>query len=205
MPNKSVTASDAPRRQRRPSRAKIELMRKVTALDASKDWQGAIDALDEWLLSCDPKDVEVLLLKGYILDSKHRFAVAHRVYREVLRVSPDNPPALLEVGSYHTNIHGEHGKALRYFSRALRLIEAGRFFTNERDELVEACTEKAKTLLRLRRPLAALRVIVRGLEKYPTDIVLGSALQQAQKLYRATQEKRLGKHYLEVTKKLGIT
>lgn len=173
-------------------------------MEASKDWRGAIRALDEWLRGTDPRDVEVLLSKGYILDSVHRFAAGFRIYREVLRIAPNNPPALIQVGSYYANIRRDDRKALRYFRRALRLVEAGQAFEDEEDEFVDACTENAGALLRLKRPLAALRIIVKGLQKHPGNIVLGGVLQRAQEQYRAAQEKRLGKHYFKVKKQLGI-
>lgn len=181
---------------------KRRLFRAVHDLTLPRESSKAIELINEYLRETNLTDVDVLLLKGHVLDSSHEFDQGLRVYQQVLRIDRDNAPALNDLGGYYSNIKRDYRKALRYYTRALRLIESGRFHLDEQDEFIEACVGKADALRELNRPMDALKCIVHGLQKYPADIVLGGALERAQEWYRALQERKFGKRYHKVKRQL---
>ncbi len=140
----------------------------------------------------DPDDVDLLILRGNLLDTMNRFEEAARLYRRVLRLDPDNPLALVDLADSYACAREEHRNALRYYDRALRALERGRFHANAAEEFVEACVGKAETLLDLDRPLDALRTVLGGLARYPTDLELGGVLQRAQAAYQALLARQAG-------------
>lgn len=187
-------------------RKKKEVFRTAGHFALNDEPTQAIKVIDGYLHQIDPidpNDVDLLLLKGHILDSIHKFYQALNVYRKVLRVDRDNAPGLIEVGGYFSNIKRNHRKALWYFARALRLVESGRFHLDEEDEFIEACTEKAGALLALKRPIEALKCIVHGLQKYPASLLLGDALQRAQKEYEAIRERKFSKRYRTLKRQIA--
>jgi len=191
-----------PRLMQQQIREKAKLFRTARRLTLNDEPRGAIQLLDKYLGEIDPTDVDVLLLKGHILDSIHEFDQALTAYRKVLRIEHNNAAALNELGGYYSNIRHDYPKALRYHGRALALIETGRFHRDEEDEFIEACTEKAAALLELNRPMDALRCIVHGLEKYPAAILLGDALQSAQQRYQARRDRKLSKRFRKLKKQI---
>lgn len=163
----------------------------------------AIKVIEEYFHEIDPNDVDLLLLKGHILDSIHKFDQALNIYRKVLRVDRDNAPGLIDLGGYYSNIKRNYRKALWYYARALRLVESGRFHLDEEDEFIDACTEKAGALLALKRPMEALKCIVHGLQKYPASLLLGDALKRAQAQYEDVRERKFGKRYRTLKRQIA--
>lgn len=184
-------------------RKKKEVFRTAGHFALNDEPTQAIKVIDGYLHQIDPNDLDLLLLKGHILGSIHKFDQALNVYRKVLRVDRDNAPALIDLGGYFSNIKRNYRKALWYYARALRLVESGRFHLDEEDEFIDACTEKAGALLALKRPIEALKCIVHGLQKYPASLLLGDALQRAQKEYEAVRDRKFSKRYRTLKRQIA--
>jgi tetratricopeptide (TPR) repeat protein len=178
---------------------KRALFRRIAQLQP----RNSLRVIDAYLRDVDPKDLDVLLYKGYSLDSISEFDKALGVYRRVLRIDRENVPALIQLGAYYSNIKRDNKKALRCYARALRLIELGRYHWDKEDEFVDACTSMADVLLALKRPMEAVTCVVNGLQKYPADSALGDALQRAQAQYEVLRDRKFGKRYHVWNKRLA--
>src|SRR5438094_517387 len=104
----------------------------------------AIKLIDDYLSKTDPNDVDLLLLKGNILDILLEYDQSVPIYRKVLRIEPKNARALIDLGDVYVN-KDAHRKAIPYYDRALRLIKLGQnssglySYSHKEDEFVAAC------------------------------------------------------------------
>jgi tetratricopeptide (TPR) repeat protein len=166
---------------------KIHVLRTARDL-ASSDPERAIEVLDEYLAANPRNAVDVLIIKGNILDMQERFDEAREVCERALRLHPTNVPALIDLGDHYSNIEGNFRKALSCYDRALDLLESGHYYFNKEDEYVTACREKAGALVQLNRPREAMKCLIKGLLRYPMSSILLDALQRARASYDQSKE-----------------
>ena len=170
------------------------VMDKVRSLDLLREAPKAIRLLDQYLETVNREDIDVLRLKGNVLDIQLKFENSRQIYKHILRHCPDNTLALIDMGDAWAR-SDEYARAIPYYNRALRLINNGHYTSGmyvypfKEDEFIEASKGKAEALLELKRPLAALRCLVNALQKYPADISLGSSLCRTQEAYAKWRRK----------------
>jgi len=156
--------------------------------------QEALKVIDQYLSEVDGTDAQLLVLKGNVLESQGRFTPAKKMYEAAIRVDPNNTQALTDLGEYYAESRRSYSKALQYLNKAIRILQDSGLTDDLEDNYVAACTEKASLLVKLRRPEEALKVIVDGLQRFPTSRLLSDSLQQAQenfhKLKTATKPSR---------------
>jgi len=122
-------------------------------------------------------------------------------------VDRSNTLALIDLGDAYSN-QGKYQASIKYYDRALKLIRKGKHtsgmyvYPEKGEEYITACEGKATSLLELNRPMAALKCIVEGLQKYPSDINLGTTLQKAQKRYGVLQRRQFEKRKQNLRRKL---
>lgn len=150
----------------------------------------AIALIDSSLVNADPEDEDLLILKANILQSVRKFKQADRIYRSVLRRSPDNTLALIDWADRLSSSRSGMRSALRYYDKALVLIERGKHRLSAEQELVDGSAGKTRVLLRLGRPLDALRAAIRGLQHVPTDPILWDLSEAAREEYRRRARSR---------------
>lgn len=117
--------------------------------------------------------IEALRLQGHILSALDRDQESVASYRAALRVGPNDPKTYWNIGENFL-IGGQPQRALRYFDRALRILEAKR--KPDQRDLGFTILSKAEALNALGRPREALRVIDRGL-RHVVDGVSREALR----------------------------
>lgn len=147
------------------------------------EFVAALQILNKYLQIVNPKEVDVLILKGNILDASGDFETAKRVYKQVLRLAPRNPVPLIDLAGYY--LLGEPSRArtaLRYYNKALKLLWSGRFYADIEDEITEVCLGKSDALIKLGRPSDAIRCLLKGLEKYPFASRLTEAIKRVQRV-----------------------
>lgn len=172
------------------SRTKKTVFRTARRLAVGGQPTSALQVIDTYLQQGEESDVDLLLLKSNIFEMLGKFAQAAKISRHILQIEPNDPLALIDLGDHYKGLRKpNYRKALQYYNRALRVVNEGRFHYDRQEEFLDACRGKADILLALRRPTAALRCIVDGLQKYPTSLTLGTVLQKAQEQYASFQEK----------------
>jgi len=172
------------------SQKKKTVFRTARRLAAGGEPANALKAIDTYLTQEDKNDVDLLLLKSNIFEMTGKFSQAAKISRLILQIVPDDTLALIDLGDYYKALSKpNYRKALRYYNQALRLVDTGKFHYDKEEEFLDACEGKTDLLLTLRRPMAALRCIVDGLQQYPTSLILGKMLQKAQEQYKDLQEK----------------
>ena len=159
---------------------RAEIDQTARRLTVNRKPQEAIKIIDQYLSQVGDMDSRLLVLKGNILESQGRFALAKKMYEAAIRVDPNNTEALTDLGEHYADSSRSYGKALQYFNKAIRVLQGGKFVDNFEDEYVAAYTEKASLLVKLRRPKEALEVIVNGLQRFPTSRLLSDSLQEVQ-------------------------
>lgn len=159
---------------------RAEIDQTARRLTVNRKPQEAIKIIDQYLSQVGDMDSRLLVLKGNILESQGKFALAKKMYEEAIRADPNNTEALTDLGEHYADSRRTYGKALQYFNKAIRVLQGGKFVDNFEDEYVAAYTEKASLLVKLRRPKEALEVIVDGLQRFPTSRLLSDSLQEVQ-------------------------
>ncbi len=124
-----------------------------------KNYTDALEIVDA-LLHEDPDDVDALRLKGNILDLKsldqkteNPASSSYEKYQEkarccyaaILKISPNNTVAHIDLGDYWSRKE-EYGKAVLYYNKAIELLNKGHFFCDREEELKEALISKAELL-----------------------------------------------------------
>ncbi len=141
----------------------------------------ALKLVNSYLKQEKKNDVDLLILKSNILQMIGRFAQSARISRHILQIVPYNTLALIDLGDYYKALSKpNYRKALQLYDRALRLINRGRFHYDKEEEYLDACRGKIDVLLALKRPTAALRCIIDGLQKYSRNLTLRKMLQNVQ-------------------------
>lgn len=171
-------------------RKKKEIDRIARHLATNHQPQKAIERIDTYLRDIDSTDVELLVLKGNIYDSRGMFSEAKKTYETVLHIEPHNIKALTDLGEYYSCCEHDYRRALRYFDRALHLLGSRKFHADQENEFVDVCTEKASALIEFRQPLEALKCVVEGLRKFPTSTLLSDSLQQIQERFHRSKKRR---------------
>jgi tetratricopeptide (TPR) repeat protein len=165
---------------------KLAIIRQARGM-ASRDSREAVKIIDNYLSKLNRPDLDLLILKGNILDSASRFDDAKKTYEQILRLDPTNAPALIDLGDYYSNSKSDFRKALRYYDRAFRLLYSGGGYFDKKGEFIDACTEKAAALIQLKKPLDAMKCVISGLQRYPASRMLFEALQRAREQYETLE------------------
>src|SRR5436309_10879507 len=112
----------------------LQVLRAARVL-ASRDTTKAIKLIDQYLYqSKKPRNlVDILIMKGNLLDSMASFDRAVEVYRRVLRLDSQNVPALIDLGDYYANIKYDFRRALRFYNQAMRLARSGHHYFDRED------------------------------------------------------------------------
>jgi tetratricopeptide (TPR) repeat protein len=173
---------------------KKQVFYKVRDLDWLRKAPTAIRLLDQYLETVDREDIDVLRLKGNVLDIQLKHEKSRQIYKQILRRCPDNTLALIDMGDAWAR-SDEYTRAIPYYNRALRLISNGHYtsgvyvYGSKEEEFIEASLGKAEALLELKRHAAALTCLVNALQKYPAAVVLGSSLCRTQEAYAKWRRK----------------
>ncbi|MGE0642540.1 MAG: tetratricopeptide repeat protein [Nitrospira sp.] len=170
-------------------RRKKEIIRVARQFAINHQPKKAVEQIDMYLSTVDSTDTELLVLKGNIYDSQGKFSEARKMYETVLGIEPNNILALTDLGEYFSCCKHDYRRALRYFDKALDLLESRKYHPNQESELVDVCVEKISALLSLGQPVEALKCILRGLEKFPASERLVDSLQRIQKQFRRPQRR----------------
>jgi tetratricopeptide (TPR) repeat protein len=122
----------------------------VLDLDPLQESAKALKLLNEFLSMVDPADLDVLRLKGNILDILLKHDQAAKLYERILHLDRSNTLALIDLGDAHRH-QDEHHKAIRCYERALRLIKRGKYtsgiyvYSEKSEEFVQACKGKSES------------------------------------------------------------
>lgn len=185
MPLKQNKMSPVLNRQK----ARTEIERIARRLTANRKPQEAVRIIDQYLSAIDGGDARLLVLKGNILESQGKFAPAKKMYEVAIRVDPTHTQALTDLGEYYAESRQSYPKALKYLNKAICILQGGEFIDNLEDEYVAACTAKASLLIKLRRPKEALKIIVNGLQRFPSSRLLSDSLQETQENFHKLKTK----------------
>jgi len=132
------------------------------------------------VLDAEPYDLNALALKGNILDYQSEVATelgladlaaeaseeARHCYELMLEIDAENVRALIDSGD-HLARRGQHKQALGWFDRALKQLDAGRYFSSLDEDLAEALTCKRDSLIALGLDSKAVEVNADGRNRCP--------------------------------------
>jgi hypothetical protein len=139
---------------------RLELLEEARRSSLSSDPVGALKAVDE-VLRRNPDDLEALQLKGNLLEKdaleqnefsskrlsrSQGYLLARRCYESILEKDASNTSALLDIGDHYLHLDALD-LAQTYYSRLLKLLKAGEFRTNWREEISDL-RERTSVLLK---------------------------------------------------------
>jgi tetratricopeptide (TPR) repeat protein len=129
---------------------RVCLLERAKSLSLAGAYEEAL-AIVNGILRAQPQDIEVLRLKGNIIELKvlnrevssgvlyvqdTEFAAARHCYERILTLEPFNVMALVDLGSHWKNL-GEYLKAQEFYGRATNLLKAGCYTLSWKDEMKE--------------------------------------------------------------------
>lgn len=173
-------------------RTKKSVFVAIKQMDLLRDKATPLKVIDLYLAEVAPHDVDILRLKANVLDIQLKYSQSLRIYKKLIRINPTDVLALIDMGDLYAH-RDQYVCAIRHYDRALRALTHGHHssrmysYIGKEEEWHEAYKGKANALLELNRTLDALKCLIQGLQKLPTDTVLGSLLQKAQAQHEKTQ------------------
>lgn len=130
-----------------------ESLEQAKRLSLAGEYHEAHHIVDE-LLNDNPDNLDVLRLKGNILDleyaSKEDVSLppSRYYYEKILTIDSENTLALIDLGDYWLNAEA-YEKSLHYYDKAISLLEHDKFCLSKADELEEARNGKSEALRQL--------------------------------------------------------
>jgi tetratricopeptide (TPR) repeat protein len=171
---------------------KKKIIKEASNLVSDNRQDEAIKIIDNYFFHIDSNDLDLLILKGNIFETLAEPIRAIAIYKKALKIDPHNSAILIDLGdSYSANTQRDYQTAVKYYDKALKIVEKGKYYYDKEDEFVEACIGKANALIELKKPMVALKSIIHGLHKYPKNVLLGSVLQRAQETFSALDNSRV--------------
>ncbi len=173
-------------------RTKKSVLVSVRKMDLLRDKVTPLKVIDQYLAEIAPNDVDVLRLKANVLDIQLKYGQSLGIYKKLLRVNPTDVLALIDLGDVYAR-RSQYVHAIKCYNRALRALNQGHHisraysYIGKEEEWHDAYKGKVKALLELNRTLDALKCLIQGLQKIPTDIVLADLLQIAQAKHAKTK------------------
>lgn len=161
-------------------RERIELLVTLRRVDAGprRAQSRALHSIDR-ALRVHPDEPDLLLLKGHLLDRLGEYQEARRLYSRVMRRDGVNVLAAMDMGhSYY--FAGQLALALRWYDRAIALLQAGHSWAVWRAEWEEAHWFRAWSLAELGRLAAASTCCRHGLARAPRSLSLRDLLDRFQ-------------------------
>jgi len=137
------------------------------------DWDAdrALRIIDE-LLTSEPDDIDALLLKGHVLETRGRLDLARELYERVLELEPGNVHALVDLADCDQD-EGYVQRALERLEEAQARVEAGFYRTDRDGDLNEILLGKYRCFIELGRREEALAA-----EAYAAKVLPDSTLWQ---------------------------
>jgi tetratricopeptide (TPR) repeat protein len=132
---------------------------------ALEDPRQALAILERGLGKTRRVNEGAMLLKGNVLEALGQQRKAEAVYRSILRRNPRHAGALVDVADVLSG--RRDAAAVRYYRRALALVESGRWRRGIEEVYVGAIKGLAYLQEARGRYLYALRLLAGGLQRYP--------------------------------------
>ena len=150
----------------------------------------ALRSIDE-ALAAHPGEPDLLLLKGHLLDRLGEYQEARRLYAQAVRRDAGNVVAAIDLGHSYYYACRPAG-ALRWYERAVGLLQAGHSWAVWRAEWEEVHWSMALTLAEVGRWQAAVACCRHGLARAPRSRSLLDLLAVFERAYPARPTSRRG-------------
>lgn len=129
---------------------RLQQLEQARALSTECRYDAALDLVEKLLVK-HSDDVEVLRLKGNILEQKaldlgedkrerltksRDYLLARECYERVLRIDPKNTVALIDLGDHYKNLDA-YDKAFSLYEQAIDLLRSGESRIGKKEEVEE--------------------------------------------------------------------